>query len=402
MTDAATPRIAVWLQPEQARFVHQAAAAAGVAIAWAGAPGAGRSAEVAAELGAIPVGDVRALFVQAHPPVEPAAGAEDDHAVHAIWLATSGDVRGGEDPSLLAAIRSCVARGVDVLSSEPMPGSMLGFGASIDRPLVAGSGDTDLTSVSGDAARPSSTTVWPEFIPRWRHAPSMVDLHDCLHDFGSVGTVSLRHLGWWTSGTAGARLVDALDVAASIMGEAEEVYAAYAPVAGAAMPGHGISGAAGGGGAIEDVRDLRGTLSVILRFSDGRSASVLVSDAAGAWERSISIIGDGSQERGGRIVVASGALAWFGRDGSTLEQPRPAKRIKKSAAVDEGVSVVAGALARSLRDDSRRAGRVGRAYPSVPPMNQVSVLSMAGAALLSVTTGEPESPRTIKRMVLVE
>lgn len=393
VSDTELPTIAVWLEPAQAPFVANVAAHARVRIGVAGAAGPGFAADVAKSLEAHSVDDLRELLLglrSASPASEPTEnGRNETFAVDALWLASMEGIDASENTALLAALRGCLARGVPVFTSAPLPGSILEFAESIDRPVVAGVPDSDaIDNLLAQAAAPSN---WPVFFPRFRLSPSFIDMQEYLEPFGPIGAAHLLSLGNAVELVAGARLIDALDTIAFLLGEPEELYAAYTP-----RPGHasrqGPATLIGGANAnsISTLRHLQGTLSASMRFSDGRTASVLVSDSAGATTRSLTLIGQGTGEQGGRIVVSAGAIEWFDSQGRPLEQRMPSRRRTDPPRTPEGVQAFAETLASIGRGHARMQ----------PPMNHVSVLAMAGAAMLSAATGEPESPQTIRRMVL--
>lgn len=240
-----------------------------------------------------------------------------------------------------------------------------------------------------EALATAGTAAWPEFFPRFRLTPAFEDARAILEDFGPVGSAHMQCFGSPDCRNAGASLIDSLDAIGALLGEPEEVYATFVPAPGqTSRTAAGKTNHASPVSAIDRLRDLSGTISANLRFSDGRAASIVASDSTGAWSRSLTLIGDGSNPRGGRLIIDSAAIEWSDRDGETLE-PRRAKLPLRTAEYSEAVSAFADALSATGR---RRAERE-------PPLNQVRVLSAAGAVLLSAATNEPESPQTIRRLV---
>lgn len=386
--------IGVWLEPEQATFVTDVVARLGASVAHAGASAPGRAAAVAQALSAQPFDDLREFLLSVGPRAGSAArgvtssgSSESASAIDLLWIASAADIRFAEDPSMLAAMRACIARGVPVLSSAAVPGSLFEFVSSQDPVLIAGPQDS---GAAADAASVSAATLWPEMFPRFRLSGPFIDVASELESFGRTGAVHMQHVGSAVQASAGARLIDTLDTIAYLLGEPEDIYAAYAPAADAA-PRHATAklSAAAHGPSLQTVRALRGTLSATLRYSDGRGASLLVSDCAGLWSRTLTLLGDGSTDTGGRLTVTSTGIDWVDRAGAPLERRRPARRRGDIDRIGEATLAFADALSPIGRQQTRMH----------PPINHPMVLSMAGAAILSATTGEPESPSTIRRMI---
>lgn len=328
-----------WLLPEQAEFVAAAAERAGVRVVAAGCPREGHTATVASALGVPPADDLRAVL----------ANADAD----LVLLAAPVDAAslGGGD---LRPVVAAAARGLKIATLDPMPASAL---------ELAGAGW--LTPINGlppvDAIR---------FVPLGRLSRAMAGAAGVVETFGSVHAALLRSWCRSEEGTLGARLYSALDLVLSLMGEPETIEAAFvSPMLGRKvymLPG-------------ETLRDLRGTITANLRFSDGRAAALALSDRGGAWEQVVTLLGPG-----GRLSIGDDGFEWIGADGKVVDESRPAARARRATGAD-GVA------------EGLRAMLEGGA-PASAPTDAMGVLCLAQAALLSARTGQGESPATIRRM----
>ncbi|MBC7773521.1 MAG: hypothetical protein H7210_13580 [Pyrinomonadaceae bacterium] len=398
MPDQPQQTVIVWLDPSQLPFVQAVAARARIRIVAAGSPARARSQELAEALAATCVDDLRNTLIS----LSPAGGAGGPGAppkdmpqssadqCDLIWLA-SVERSTALEPAILDAVRACQDRGITIVTSEPIPAAVLELGSSDDQSGVLGPMTDSSTADELDSAGPSST--WPALIPRFRAGKTMPDLTDSLEEFGSPRTIHFECFGLAVECSLGARLMDAMDTIRSLVGEPEEMFALHVPTL-------GLARAAPSKSALDSLRDLGGTMSAIMRFSDGRSASVLVSDAGGEWRRSLTLLGDPNHPKGGRLRITDVSMEWIGSDGAVLERTRkrrsigpisapplftPASTLPTSSAID--------VFAEALSQNGRRRAK------SLPPMNHVGVLAMTGAILLSARTGQAESPITIRRMV---
>ena len=160
----------------------------------------------------------------------------------------------------------------------------------------------------------------------------------------------------------------------SLMGSPEVIDASgVAPVGGAA-PLH----------AEDSLRDLHGDLSAILRYPDGRAASVVVSNQAPGWDHAALLIG---QE--GRLRIDDTSMTWAhpgAEDPDTHAVVWPARF--------EGLD----AFGRALGDSVCRL--LDPNAPASAPVEHERVLAMSQAALLSARTGQGESPEVIRRLAV--
>ncbi|MBX3377271.1 MAG: hypothetical protein KF678_09760 [Phycisphaeraceae bacterium] len=339
-------RAAVWMAPDQVELVKEVAAAAGLSIAHAGSWGRGLSTSVAEELGAAPIRDVRSALASAE--------------VDLFWIASAGAFGAGNAVEDGNAVSDAHARNVKIASIEPIPA------AALD---LLGGGWLEGTVKPVDVVR---------LVPRMSEAKWVRNAADVLESFGSIRTAVIQSWGAPAHGSLGAHLFSALDLALSLMGEPETIDAACAVLSAGktvrAMPG-------------ETLRDLHGDITASLRYADGRAAGVMVSDQAGRWGRSITLLGDK-----GRLRIHDDGLEWIGPDGALVDESKP-KRTKKG---ELNVSPAAAAMAESL------ARLLEPGVQDMKPGRQVETLTLCQTALLSARTGQGESPSTIRRMVGVD
>jgi hypothetical protein len=180
----------------------------------------------------------------------------------------------------------------------------------------------------------------------------------------------------------------------SIMGEPEVVDAAY------------VSTAAGGRIAPADTLvSLRGDVTAMMRFSDGRAAAIAASSQGARWGFGATLLGPE-----GRIRVHHMGFSWRAADGSlrdelrldearespasasnpheeglfgTLREPSPASTSHQPA-----VEALSESLSRILDPD----------IPDEGPIELETVLCVMQAAMLSARTGQPERPQMFRNV----
>lgn len=333
----------VWLAPEQGDMVAGVLDRLGVRAAGVGGTVRGRSGGIARTLGAPVVEDLRAAL----------AGEPYD----VVWIACAGDFGRDANASDVSAILEARSRGVRILASEPLPASAL-----------------DLHAGAWLRARHGvSAAACVRFVPLARGGTGFVALREVLGSFGRVHSISMEFASRGDEASLGAHLFSALELIAELLGEAESVDAAYhmpAP-AGALrlLPG-------------ETLADLHGTISAHLRFGDGRGISLLASDRGAYWTRGVTIIGDG-----GQIRACDDSLEWVDPTGEIVESSSVPPGEVPSVR-DAGEREIARAI-RGILEDHPSEARPAEIAPA---------LAMGQAALLSVRTGQSESPGTIRRM----
>ncbi len=377
MTGVTTHRAIVWLRPEQAGFVRDVAARAGLAIAGAGCPERGRSGEVAVGLGAPPFDDLRAAL----------ASAAD---IELVLIAAAGQFAREPDGQDSQALRACRARGVNVISLDPVPASVLEIAEAAPSPGAA-MGQEAGQPASGLSA--GTSVELARFCPLMRASRTMLDAAELLQDFGAARTIAVESYCTPAQGSLGSRLFDAMDLVFSLLGEPEQIDAACVLPQSPGSPRtlHALPA--------ETLRDLNGTLTANLRFSDGRSAGLVLSSAGARWNRTLTLLADAGSARvgagrassGGRLRIFDDGYEWIAPEGTIIDSARtsPAHRKRGEPGEQLGVIAVAEQMSAILQ---QRA-------PSIIPTDYAAALAMCGAALLSARTGEGESPATILRMV---
>lgn len=331
-------RALLWATPASADLARRVAEGAGLTPIAAGGTGVART--FAESIGATPFDDLR-------------------HALHtsdaeAALLAAGG----GAEWALLSDaefLRACAARGLRIITLAPYP-----------------------TSVRAAARADASAPASPVFAPLFRRSPGAIAAAEAVGMFGQVTTLDLSCRSGGGQGSLAARLYDAMDFALALLGAPETIDASVR----GPRAESGLRLAAG-----DSLRDLRGDMTLHLRYADGRSAAIMLSDRAGRWFRGATLLGES-----GCVRVDDGAFEWVdgaGRLVDTSVRRAPARRAPKDDDPDEGaVAAMVGDVSRLL--DPRT--------PPAAPTDYLWALSMSEAALLSARTGQPESPSTIQRM----
>jgi predicted dehydrogenase len=337
--------IAAWLAPEQIPLLREAVRAAELKVVAAGTPVRGQSALVADALGGSPIDDLRAML----------SGAE----ARLVLIAAPDNFGAGPSPDDAGAVRAAHLRGVRIAAMEPIPA------AALD---LASGGWTG----AGEGPRPVEVI---RACPLARLSAPFRAATEVLASFGHVRAVCFE--SWCTPAetSLGALLYGAMDLVHSMLGEPEMIDATYV----APAHGRGVHSLPG-----ESLRGLHGDLTANLRFADGRAASVVLSDHAGRWNRTITLLGPA-----GRLRMYDDGFEWVSPEGTKADESRQPRRTRGSEpAIPHSAAALADSLARMLD-------------PGVPdpgPADQATLLAMAQAALLSARTIQPESPTTIKQM----
>jgi hypothetical protein len=333
------------MAPDQLPLVRQVADAAELSVIAAGATGRGLSQSVASELACKPLDDLRAAL----------ASTDAD----LFWIASPGSFGVGTSGNDATAVAEAHARGVKIATLEPIPA------AALD--LVGGGW------LEG-AVRPVDVL---RFIPRARLSEPFRGATDVLDHFGQIRSMGIEMWSAASECSMGAGLYAALELILALMGEPETIDAACAtPSAGQKV--HALPG--------ETLRDLHGDLTANIRLADGRAAALYISDQAGRWDRTITMLG-----AAGRIRIHDDGFEWIGADGKLLDHSRPPKKRPKDSPPPppHAVTAIADSLSRLIDP----------AVPDPGPSNHAAILAMGQAALLSARTGQGESPATIRRMV---
>ena len=234
-------------------------------------------------------------------------------------------------------------RGVNLVTIEPIPSSAMS-------PMLREN---------------AAQNALPVVAPMLRHTPLGASLRDALHTFGAVQTALFAARGTSAFGGLGARLVDALDLLGDLLGEPESIDCAVASPRAAS----GVRAAPA-----DDLTRLSGALTAHLRFESEASAVLSLSDHAGRWFRGLSLAGDS-----GLIRFDDQGFEWIDPSGNVVERTEAAEEDPTERLADRVVEALT--------------------HPEpVPPAPRVRTMAVAGAAILSARTGQPESPATIRRM----
>ena len=341
-----TPRVIVWLDRLQVDLIAAVARQAKFSIVGAGSPAKGQSGSVAASLGCPVVDDLRAAL----------ASAECD----AILLASLGDFALSPTRQDAGAVRASHARGVRVITLEPVPPSAMD---------LSGQGWTH----EEHGQCPANLI---RFVGLPRLSRVMRDAHEPLTSVGLPRTLHIESYAGATTCSLASRLFAATDLMISLLGEPETVDAAYV---GAAV-GQGVRSAPP-----QSLANLDGDLSVTCRFPDGRAATLSASNQGGRWSFAATLLGEQ-----GRLRLYDDGFEWIGVDGQKCDELRIRRGTRSANEIDTRAAT---ALAESL------ARLLDTSLPDDGPVPLESILCVAQAVLLSARTGQPESPATLRRAI---
>ncbi|MHA7812496.1 MAG: hypothetical protein ACX94C_03750 [Phycisphaerales bacterium] len=335
------PRCVLWTNPEQAGALAQALRDAGIDLIGAGCPDSARTGQVATEIACDPVDDLRHSLTSLDTDM--------------ILLGDAGSF--GEEPNDadLDALRSAHARNVCVATLEPIPATASGMaGTNFSEALHQG--------VLGSFA---------SFTPLVRYRPIISELSAVLETYAPVRSAMLRYTGPAALGTLGSRLFNMLDLTRWLIGVPSMIEAAYvSPRSGRGM--HPLPG--------ETLRGLHGEITMNLRFSDGRCASMYLSDQFHHNDVGMTLA---SGE--GHITLDQHGFVWLNPTGN---------KVDSHESPDATQNTDAGALRVGLTE------LCSGVAPSRPPIDYASVLSMTHATLLSTRTGQGESPHDVEQLML--
>lgn len=399
--------VRLWLRPEQATLLAGVCRALEATVVSVGSALGGRAEEALATLTRLGV-----------------AIAPDGAATRSDLRADLASARGGTfilaDPGPLGTgaegtqravdldtLRDATARGVRIISLEPIPASLLALAEAMAQPLpplVLGPTDAPASTPpigdSGDAGAAGAGGAWAALAPAARLSQPVQDVLHLREQFGAVRSAVVQCLGAPADGSLGARLFDAMDIVQLFLGEPESIDASYTgPTPDASRPVYPLPG--------DTLRNLHGDLTANLRFSAGRAAALAASDQAGRFETLVTLIGPA-----GRIRIYNDGFEWTDPHGEKLDEsravaakrPRATTRKPRGAAAAEVPAVATlppppplSPCGSALVQQIRRLVELGPA--ATAGQNYARVLSMAQAALLSARTGEGESPATMLRLL---
>jgi len=315
-------QVSCWLREDQIPLVRAIAEQAGLDIVAAASPAGPAVAE--------------AIGARAHPDLRSMLAATESGL---MLIADQAQLEGAE---ILDTVLDAAHRGVHILSLEPIPAAAL----HLSSPAWRDAPDTVRERIS--------------FVPLARRSSAYAGMAELLAQFGAIEAVGLRVLCTRAAGSLGARLFGVCELLSTLLGTPESVDAAH--VSDSLTP--------------DTLRGLRGHLTANLRFPGGRSATLLASDSAARWSRSLTLIGPA-----GVIDASDHRLRWIAKDGKVLDESSMTDEMDPTALE---ASLIADSIVASLTPAFRST-----------PIDMNATLAMAQAALLSARTGHPESPGTI-------
>jgi predicted dehydrogenase len=354
----AARRAIAWLGLRQAPFVRAVARRAGLELVGVGLGEAGDGAALAQGMGCPLVDDLRGALLSSD--------------VEVVWIARAGDF--GEPRQSAADARALAgagARGVRVVASEPLP--------------------TRVQDLSLDA--------WRDDAPAWVGLPlglgCVRDLASGVESLGGVRSAMVRVETTASHASLATALVGAMELIDEVLGEPETVHGAYASAARAAgvhaMPGERVSG-------------VHGEVFATLRFGSGRGAGLWCSDAAPGPSFSLAVLGGAGRataradERGEDLTLCRDGEALPAQESAAA--PRARARVAGSAVPGSGATLFSGDDDWLARHTAREIVRVLGGTPSHrAPHRAARALALAQACLLSVRTGQAESPELFLRDV---
>jgi len=339
--EASKKTAVVWLRPDQVSLAHDVAAQSDLIIEAVGSPIRGESTALAQKLSSEPADDLRSVLAETKATV--------------VLLLDPGEFGKESDPADDRAFGAARSRGVKIASLEPIPASALAFQNS---------------PVESDEQLGSPESIRP--LGLLRHSKRYRDAQEVIEQFGRARTLSLELYNSPEQGSLGAQLISALDIVIAHFGTPETVDASFVSPA----QGQSVYSVPG-----DSLRGFSGDLTAVLRFPDGRAATIVASDHAGRWNRVLTLLGPS-----GRLRIYDDGFEFLGPAGQKIDEARHRRTVKSPP---HCVEVLADGIDRLL--DAH--------IPAPTPMDTLSVLSTAQAALLSTRTGQPQSPDTIRRMV---
>lgn len=339
--EASKKTAVVWLRPDQVSLAHDVAAQSDLIIEAVGSPIRGESTALAQKLSSEPADDLRSVLAETKATV--------------VLLLDPGEFGKESEPADDRVLGAARSRGVKIASLEPIPASALAFQNS---------------PVESDEQLGSPESIRP--LGLLRHSKRYRDAQEVIEQFGRARTLSLELYNSPEQGSLGAQLISALDIVIAHFGTPETVDASFVSPA----QGQSVYSVPG-----DSLRGFSGDLTAVLRFPDGRAATIVASDHAGRWNRVLTLLGPS-----GRLRIYDDGFEFLGPAGQKIDEARHRRTVKSPP---HCVEVLADGIDRLL--DAH--------IPAPTPMDTLSVLSTAQAALLSTRTGQPESPDTIRRMV---
>lgn len=338
-------RTLAWLGPAQAPLLTHVAELAGLSWTLAGSPQRGFSTEVARVLRCEAADDLRHALASAQ--------------VDLVLIADPGDFGSASPDQDLRALAAARARGVTIATLEPIPAAALDLAPGL----------------WNDGADSLHTADLAPLCPLHRTSRPAREAAEPIAALGPPRAMAVEAWANPAEGSLGAQLFSALEAVLALMGEPQQVHAAYTAFGITPRLQVGVG---------ETLRGLRGDIGVSMRYDDGRSAWVVASDQAGRWERRMTLLGEK-----GRLLIDDEGFEWFAPEGQSLDVMKPRKAPKGEPPRPRAAHAIADSLLRLLPP----------APPHDRPIGLASTLAIAQTVLLSARTGQSESPETIHRML---
>jgi len=191
-------------------------------------------------------------------------------------------------------------------------------------------------------------------VPMMRQSPGFIAATGALDVFGRIECVHISMTSGQEQSSPWARLYDAMDIILHMLGEPDEVFAAHAGPR--PLKADGLAG-------------LAGHFSVAARFPNQATATIVVSDGGGSWDRRMLVLGDE-----GRLIVNDHAAEWTHVEGNKDESGSAGE--EPAGAGD----LVAQQLKRIVED----------VMEPEPPGTRGRVLKLCESARISCLTGQAE------------
>lgn len=315
-------RVIAWIDRDQESLLRDVLSAGELSLAAVGSPEPGAANLLADETGAQRLNDLRMA-------VKSDWGDGDSSSMLLLGSATpiESDVR-----------RLITESSLRAFTIEPQFGSIAEMSAD---PLLSG---------------------LPTFVPLARRCAGYRAAAEVFTQFGPAQCVNVFFRSGAGHGSLVARLFDAMDVVLDLCGPIETVNAALSG------PLQNVP---------EDLHDLRGHMTVNIRFKPNRCACAALSDSAGGWFRGITVLGDG-----GCIRISEMGFEWIGPDGRMIDQHHEPPQ--RTAGEHIGLQI--------------RRMLAGKDHTQSPP-DCLALMTLCEAARLSCMTGQDERPAKLKEML---
>ncbi|MCH2149410.1 MAG: hypothetical protein MK095_08255 [Phycisphaerales bacterium] len=308
-----SPKVIAWADSNQLQVLKDASACGAIELVGIGAPDGNEAIELSDALGIPRLDDLRAALIS------------PDHDI--AWIAAQDAL----DADARSAIRT---------ASRPVATSTMPSDSILD---VLEEGDLPA-----------------HMAPTMREVDGYLAANGALEQLGQVECVHVSMICRTGQSSLLARLYDAMDMVHHLLGNPDEVFAVHAGP-------HPLQ--------TDTVASTSGHFSVAMRYSNRASATIMVSDHGGDWDRQVLVLGEH-----GKLMIDDRDSEWIHSDGTW------APRGTLSADAPLGVG---GLIAEQL-------ARIVEGIPEPdPPGTGNHVLRLCETARLSCLTGEAERIRAL-------